>query len=286
MKRFSAFIVLSTVLFVGLTIGLFSSLAFSQNAQPEAKGETLAVVGTHTITLEDFNKKYDQVRAKAINPPTKAQFLEDLVRFEIGLQEAEKKNIEKDPAFQQRVKEELYKALLERELAQKVEKIQVTDKEMAAYYKKNPEIRLSYILIDLKPGATAEQKAEAKKRAGEIYEEVKKSKRPFEELVKLYSDDTLTKQTGGDAGWQSRVTIPPNVYDSVASMKMNEIKGLIEVPYGYQIIKVTGRRAYENANKRALRAAVFDEKRKDIFNSYFDSLKKNYPVKENKRLIE
>ncbi len=280
MKRFSAFI----LLFTGFLA--VSSLSFAQDGKQESKDEVVATVGTKKITMEDFNKKYDQVRARAINPPTKQQFLEDLVRFEIGLQEAEKKNLEKDPAVQQRMREELYKALLEKELAQKVEKIQVTDKEMEAYYKKSPEIRLSYILIDLKPGATAEQKAEAKKRATEIYDEVKKSKRPFEELVKLYSDDTLTKQTGGDAGWQSRVTIPPNVYDTIASMKTGEVRGLIEVPYGYQIVKVTGRRAYENANKRALRAAVFDEKRKDLFNAYFEGLKKSYPVKLNSKLIE
>jgi parvulin-like peptidyl-prolyl isomerase len=272
---------LSSVCVLGLCF-VISATAYAQGA----KEEVLATVGNKKITLDDFNRKYDMIRGKAINPPTKAQFLEDLVRFEIGLQEADKKNLEKDPIVQERMKEEVYKALLEKELAQKVEKINISEGEMQSYYKKNPEIRLSYILVELKPGATAEQKAEARKRASEIYTEVKKSSRPFGELVKLYSDDTLTKQTGGDAGWQSRITVPPNVYDALVSMKINEIKGLIEVPYGYQIIKVTGRRNYENANKRALRAAVFDEKRKEIFNEYFDKLKKNYPVKTNIKLIE
>lgn len=274
MKKLSSVCILGFALFV-------SGFSFA-----EAAKEELATVGTKKITLEDFNKKYDMIRSKAINPPTKAQFLEDLVRYEMGLQEAEKKGLEKDPIVQDRMKEEVYKSLLEKELGQKVEKINISDKEMEEYYKKNPEIRLSYILIELKPGATAEQKAEAKKRSSEIYEEVKKSSRPFEELVKLYSDDALTKQTGGDAGWQSRITVPPNVYDAISSMKVNEVKGLVEVPYGYQIIKVTGRRNYENANKRAIRAAVFDEKRKTIFNEYFDKLKKNYPVKTNTKLIE
>ncbi len=38
------------------------------------------------------------------------------------------------------MKQELYKALLEKELGQKIQKIAVSDKEMEAYYKKNPEI--------------------------------------------------------------------------------------------------------------------------------------------------
>ena len=281
MKRIS---VVATILALIVAAQFLSVQALAAAATGE--GEVLATIGSKKITLEEFNKKYDMVRARAFNPPTKAQFLEDLVRFEVGLQEAAKRNLEKDPAVQERMREELYKGLLESELASKVEKITVTEKEMETYYKKNPEIRLSYILIDLKPGANPEQKAEAKKRANEIYDEVKKSKRPFEELVKLYTDDVLTKPTGGDAGWQSRVTIPPTVYDAISDMKVGEIRGVIEVPYGYQIIKMTGRHSFENSNKKALRTAVFDEKRKDLFNEFFAKLKKNYSIKTNPKLIE
>lgn len=250
------------------------------------KDEAVAVVGTKKITVEEFNRKFNDVRNMAVNPPTKAQFLEDLVRYELGVQEAERRNLEKDPVVQDRMKQELYKALLEKELAERVNKIAVNEKEMEAYYKKNPEIRTSHILIELKPGATPEQRAEARKRATEIYEEVKKSKRPFEELVRLYSDDPLTKQTGGDVGYQSRITLVPSYYDAILAMKVGEIRGLIDTPFGFHIVKVTGRRSFDNANKRQLRAAVFDEKRKDIFNDYFDKLKKSYKIQTNPSLIQ
>lgn len=252
----------------------------------QAAKEPVAVVGSKSITVEEFNKKYNEVKGMAVNPPTKKQFLEDLVRYELGLQEAERRGMEKDPTVQDRMRQELYKALLEKELGEKVQKINVSEKEMEAYYKKNPEIRTSHILIEVKPGATPEQRAEAKKRATEIYEEVKKSKRPFEELVRLYSDDPLTKQTGGDVGYQNRVTLVPSYYDSALAMKVGQINGLVETPYGYHIIKVTGRRSFENSNKRQLRAAVFDEKRRDYFNDYFDKLKKNYKISTNPKLIE
>ena len=280
MKRFSI------LAFILSAAAVFTMAPTASVAATAGEGEVVATIGNKKITLEDFNKKYDQVRSRAFNPPTKAQFLEDLVRFEVGLQEASKRNLEKEPVVQDRIKEELYKALVETELSAKVDKITVSEKEMEAYYKKNPEIRLSYILIDLKPGATAEQRAEARKRAGEIYDEVKKSKRPFEELVKLYTDDVLTKPTGGDAGWQSRVTIPPSVYDTIVDMKVGEIRGVVPVPFGFQIIKLTGRHSFENSNKKALRTAVFDEKRKDLFNELFEKLKKSYTIKTNTKLIE
>lgn len=248
--------------------------------------EVIAVVGSKSITLEEFNKKFTEVKNMSVNPPTKAQFLEDLVRYELGLQEADKRGLEKDPVVRDRMRQELYKGLLEKELGDAVNKITISDKEMEAYYKKSPEIRTSHILIELKPGATAEQRAEAKKRATEIYEEVKKSKRPFEELVRLYSDDMITKQTGGDVGFQSRVTLVPSFYEAILAMKVNEMKGLIETPYGFHIVKVTGRRTFENANKRQLRASVYDEKRRELFDAYFEKLKKNYKIEKNQKLVE
>ncbi|MFN7455594.1 MAG: peptidylprolyl isomerase, partial [Pseudobdellovibrionaceae bacterium] len=174
---------------------LVSALVLSLSASAQQGGQAVAVIGNKTITLDEFNKKYNEVKNQAMNPPTKEQFLEDLVRYEIGLQEADKRKLANDPVVMDRMRQELYKALLEKELGDKVQKIQVSDKDMQEFYKKNPEIRFSHILIELKSGATTEQKAEARKRATEIWNEVKSSKRPFEELVRLYSDDPLSKQT-------------------------------------------------------------------------------------------
>lgn len=251
-----------------------------------AQQEVVAQVGKKNITVQEFNKKYNEIRSQTINPPTKEQFLEDLIRYEVGVQEAEKRGLEKDPLVQDRFKQELYKALLEKELGQQVQKITVSDNEMKAWYQNNPELRTSHILIEYKADATPQQVAEARKRATEILNEVQKSKRPFEELVKLYSDDALSKQAGGDIGWQSRVTLVPNYYDAISTMKVGEIKGLIDSQFGFHIVKLTGRRSYNNANKRQIRAAVFDEKRRAIFNNYFEKLKKSYSIKENKSALK
>ncbi|MGZ3745766.1 MAG: peptidylprolyl isomerase [Pseudobdellovibrionaceae bacterium] len=273
---------LTTIINAIAVLAFSASLSFAQS-----KGsEVVASVGSKKITLDDFNKKFNEIKSQTLNPPTKVQFLEDMVRYEVGLQEAAKRNLEKDPIVIERVQQETYKALLEKDLGQKVQKIQVSEAEMKTWYKSNPEIRTSHILVEFKAGATHEQIAEAQKRASEIYEEVKKSKRPFEELVKLYSDDPLSKQAGGDVGWQSRVTLVPSYYEAALNGKINEIKGLVETPFGFHIIKITGRRSYDDANKRQVRAAVFDEKRKQAFNEYFDKLKKGYSIKTNPNFLK
>ncbi len=272
---------------------LFCSLflLFSLNLQAQQKGnskgnEIVAQINNRKITLNEFNKKYEEVRTQTVNPPSRSVFLEDLVRYEMGVQEAEKRNLKNDPIVQERIRQELYKAFVEKEVGPKVQNIKVTEKDMRAWYKNNPELRTSHILIEYKPESSAKEIATAKKRAAEIYAEVRKSKRPFEELVKLYSDDPLSKQAGGDVGWQSRVTLVPAYYDVAMKMKVGQVYGLVQTQFGFHIIKLTGIRSYENANKRQLRAAVFDEKRRVLFNQLFDKVKKSYSVKTNPKLVE
>lgn len=255
---------------------LLATLLFVVTAN--AADDVVAKVGNKNITVSEFNARYEDVLKQAINPPSKEVFLEDLIRYEVGVQEAEKRNMQNDAAVKERIRQEMYKGLVEKELGDKIKAIKVNESEMKDYYTKNPEIKTSHILIEFKPDATEAQKKAAKDRATEIYNEVRKSKRPFEELVALYTDDVLSKRSGGDVGWQSSVTLVPNYYQAALKLKVNEMTGLIETQYGYHIIKLTGRRSYQDANKRQIRAAVFDAKRKNLFDAYFVQLKKKYPT--------
>ncbi len=260
-----------------------SSIVFAQK-----ETAVVATVGTKKITLEEFNRRYNEVTSQVLaNPPSKAVFLEELVRYELGVQEARKRGFEKDPIVQDRINQEIYKAFLEKELGKKVEESTVTDAEMRNWYTSNPQIRLSDILIEVKPGATAEQREEARKRGKEILEEVKKSKRPFEELVRLYSDDITTKNLGGDIGWQSRISLVAAYYSAANALKVGETTtNLVETPFGFHIIKLTGRRSYEEATKREIRMAVYDVKRKAVFDSFFAGVRKNYKINVNSKLVE
>lgn len=277
------------LLFVVFTIANFTATFASAQARGTQKppSTVVAQVGNRTITLGEFNRKFNDV-SKSVNPPTRAAFLEELVRFELGLIEAEKNKIAQDPLVQERIEQELYKSQLEREIGKQISEIKISDKELENFYKKNPELRFSFILIEVKSGATASQRAEAKDRAEKILSEVRSSKRPFEELVKLYTDDTTSKPSGGDAGWHSRITLAPysNIYENLTQMKLNEIRGLLETPFGFQIIKLTGQRSFENASRRNTRMAYIDERRKQLFDNYFERLKKIHPVKTFLKDIE
>ena len=251
-----------------------------------ARAEILATVGNAKITTEEFNRRLEEVCKQAMTPPTPEQFLEDLIRFEVGVQEAEKLKLQNDPLVKERFKQILYNGLLEKQIGGRVSEIKINEKEMREFYKKNPEIRLAHILIELKDNAKPEEREITRKRALEIFDEVKKSKRPFEDLVKIYSDDLASKEAGGDIGFQSRVTLAPVIYEAAQNMKAGEVKGLIETKFGFHILKLVERRNYDLADKHQIRAALFDEKRAKIFNDYFEKAKKGYRIETNKEALK
>ena len=59
----------------------------------------VAKVNGKIITLEDFNKKYSALLPLYQNKtPTKAAVLEDLIKRELGIQEAKRLKLDQDPA--------------------------------------------------------------------------------------------------------------------------------------------------------------------------------------------
>lgn len=244
---------------------------------PAVGAQVLATVGKSTITVEDFNRRYSEARRQGLNPPTREEFLEDLVRLEVANQEAEKLKIQDDPEVKDQIKLLMYERFIVKKLGSQIESIKVSEGELKQFYKKRPELRVAHIFIAGRP--------EAKKKASEIFAETKKAKR-FEDLVKLHSEDLTTREAGGDLGFQSRMTLPSAIYDTALGMNKGEIKGPVETPYGFYILKLLDKRSYEMADKHLLRAAVVTERRTKIFDEYFEKAKKGYKVEINQEALK
>jgi parvulin-like peptidyl-prolyl isomerase len=226
---------------------LLCMLAFSLGWP--AASDVLATVGNDKITTDEFARKLDEIRKQPILPPTPDQFLEDMVRFSLGVQEAEKLKLQDDPMVKERFRQVLYNTLLEKKLGQQTEDIQVSEREIRDYYKKNPDLQIAHILIELKPDSKSAEK-----------------------------EDQATKDIGGDIGYQARSTLVPSLYDVAVTMKVGEVKGPVESPFGYHILKLIDKRNFDLADKRQIRAVLADEKRSKLFAAYFEKLKKQYKV--------
>lgn len=250
--------------------------------------KVIAQAGNIKITDSEFNKSYKKAIQNSMaldRPPTKKEHLEDMIRYRIGLAEAKRRNLNNHPAVKKALELELYKGLLEVSLADAVEKIKITDAEMKSYYRQNPEMRSSHILISYPIGASEKQILEAKKRAIKIYKDVITGDKKWSVYVRMYSDDNATKTVEGDVGYQSARTIQPKYYNALKKLKMGAVSPPIQSLYGFHIIKKTGQRSYKRANKDALKIAVFDEKRFQIFDKYFEKLKRKYKVRIDPNFI-
>jgi peptidyl-prolyl cis-trans isomerase D len=119
-----------------------------------------------------------------------------------------------------------------------------TDKEIQDYYNSNlkklythpDEVHARHILIEVQPGATAEQKASAKAKAEGILKQLQ-SGADFAKLAKQDSDDPATKMDGGDLGSFGRGQMIKPFEDAVFSMKPGELR-LVETKFGFHVVKL------------------------------------------------
>ncbi len=120
----------------------------------------IARVNQSKITVADFKSQLEDLQpqmqqAVASDPKARRDFLEDLIGIELVLQEARRQGMERDPEFKKRqealkkemerrvqedARNELFNALLKKELADKLKAIpEPTDQDVRDYYTKNQD---------------------------------------------------------------------------------------------------------------------------------------------------
>jgi len=104
-----------------------------------------------------------------------------------------------------------------------------------------PEQRqASHILIAVKPDATDQQKAAARKKAEDLVQQLKKNPAQFAELAKKNSEDPGSSAQGGDLGSFARDgSMVKPFEDAVFGMKPGEIVGPVQTDFGFHVIKLT-----------------------------------------------
>jgi len=124
-------------------------------------------------------------------------------------------------------------------------KVQITDEDVRARYDQMQRrsdsvssVRLSHILIKLPQGATEQQVAEGKERAAKAIERVKAGE-DFAKVAKDVSDDTGTKDSGGELGWFQRGSVNPDWEQIVFAMDKGDVRGPVTGPQGLHVFYVS-----------------------------------------------
>ena len=123
----------------------------------------------------------------------------------------------------------------------------VTEDELkAAYaarssqYKQDEQRRVSHILITAAADAKPAEKEAARKKAGALLAELKKSPGKFAELAKHNSQDPGSAEKGGDLGMVSPGMMVKPFEEAAFRLKEGETSDIVETEFGYHIIHIAG----------------------------------------------
>jgi peptidyl-prolyl cis-trans isomerase C len=148
--------------------------------------------------------------------------------------------------FQMRAMDDaVAEAVLDRELKAKVV---ISDADVKKYYDEHPQdfeqpemVRAAHVLLGTKDPATNqefsdEQKKEKKATAEKVLARARKGE-DFASLVKEYSDDSGSKERGGEYTFP-RGRMVPEFEAAAFSLNTNQISDIVTTQFGFHIIKV------------------------------------------------
>jgi parvulin-like peptidyl-prolyl isomerase len=261
------------------------STAFLGAKAIQAATELARINGT-VISLEDFNRRYkDSLKYFQFKAPSKKNVLDDIIKRELGIQEAHKMGLDKDPNVIDRMNTVLYQAFLDKKLTKEFDQIQVTDAEAHDYYAKYPEIRTSHIFIAVRPDATPAEVEKAKAKITEIQSKyLAPGKMSFAEVAQKYSEGVAAPM-GGDIDYQTSDKLDPAYYAASMKLGMNQVSPIVRSQFGFHIIKMTGKKPWDEVDHPAVKRAVFDQRRNQIYETYMTQLRNQNRVVVHTELL-
>ncbi|MFQ5867488.1 MAG: peptidylprolyl isomerase [bacterium] len=236
MKRKILFLVLGTLV-IGFAILIVLKYKDNENVLARIKGRK--------ITVEEFQERIVEIpsyyRGFLATQEGKMELLNGMIAELVLIQKAKEEGLHRKEEIKRRLKNVGDRVLLE-EMVQELQKdrIAVSDEEVKDYFEKNKEkftnpeqVRVNHILV--------RRKSEAKKILNELREGAS-----FEKLARKYSIDSITAPRGGDLGYISRGEMMPAFEEAIFALeRKGEISQIIETPFGYHLVKLTGRRKME-----------------------------------------
>lgn len=259
-------------------------VATSFTDQKTMAAEVIAEINGQPLTKSEFERRYqEQLRMFRYTPPTRKNVLDDIINFELTVQEAKRKGINKDPQIQERISMVLVQGLLEKEMAAKIARIDVTDSEVKKLCKTDPELRTSVIFIPQNRFATPSAKENARKKAGEALAKLKKGI-DFEEVVAEYSSGPSVAN-GGDMGYLTKDKMDPTYYAKAKALEIGRFSNIVTSQFGLHIIKLTGRKPCRDINTADWKRMIYNMKKMKLYEQYYAELRKKSKVKINSSFL-
>lgn len=139
------------------------------------------------------------------------------------------------------------------------------------------QVEARHILLKVEEGASAEDRAAARKKLEDIRTRIVDGKEDFAKLAAEFSDCPSGKQNGGNLGTFGRGRMVKPFEDAAFGQEPNVVGGIVETDFGFHIVEVlkktaAGQRTVESERER-LAEMVTGKKKNEIAKSYIEGLK-------------
>ncbi|MEJ7811651.1 MAG: peptidylprolyl isomerase [Gemmatimonadaceae bacterium] len=200
------------------------------------KAKELKLEATDAEVTAEVDRRLAEVRARY---PSEAEFRADLRGSSFGTPEEYRKWL----LDQQRRSALQEKAIQKLKQDGKVPPTPVTEADIKKYFDENraqiprmpATVALRQVVITPKPSAAA--KALTRAKAESLLAEIRRGGN-FEQIAKRESEDTQTKELGGDLGWLRRGGLVPEFERMMVYVPVGQVSPVFETTYGFHIIRV------------------------------------------------
>lgn len=243
------------------------------------------------VTVAEFRRRLDLERERIPahlhmlmeSTDVQKRYAQDLIRREILLQEAARRQIDSRPVVTDRVRQVKEQMMLQTLLKEEIsDKVQVPEGDVQAYYEGHPEefsrdrLRAGHILV-----ATEGE-------AQQVVERLK-GKAAFEGLARRLSLDKVSGAKGGDLGTIERGTMVPEFEKAAYALKVGEVSAPVKTRFGFHIIRVTRREERPAAPfaqvREELQQRLLGERQQTAFDAFVEGLRQHATVEVQEQLL-
>ena len=214
---------------------ILAQLIDEQVLLQRATGDTSITVADADLT-QTVDRQIQQIRTQF---PSEQEFLRQLRTAGFGSQDEYRKWM-----TEQARKSEVQRRLVQKYQSEgKMVRVAVSDvdvneayeREKARFPKRPPAVTFRQLVIA--PQATQQALDRAKVKAESLLAEVRRGS-DFEQVARRESQDSLTREQGGDLGWNRRGELVTEFEEMMFALAPGQVSPLVLTPYGFHIIKV------------------------------------------------
>jgi peptidyl-prolyl cis-trans isomerase C len=221
--------------------------------------KVVLVVNDTKLTAKQFNDLVEalpeQLRDRA--RAGRRDFAENLVKILVLADEGKSRKIDQTPEFKLQEQIQVANLLAGKTFSKLAEGLKVDEAQERSFYDEHKQdyeqVRARHILIraagspsPVEPGKKELSDAEALAKAQDIRKKLAAGG-DFAALAAQESDDSGSKDKGGDLNFFKHGQMVPAFDQAAFSMKVGEISEPVKTQFGYHIIRVEARKGYEDS---------------------------------------